>query len=249
MSLSLGKVSLGLGGLPRIIAIIERILSREELASLQSKGVYLLEFRLDALISFPQAEVLGFASLSHGQGFGLLITLREKKDVEELSFVQQIDLFHALLSCSYVDGVDIEYENQERLSLLDKARQSQCLLMLSTHDFSQTPEASQMEAMLEEAKNLSVDVVKLAYYANSSQDLTRLADFSLHCSFPHLVWIAMGPWGKLSRLMACFFGSLLVYAFLDRANAPGQFSVDEIHDELLRYHPKYHDYIDTLRSK
>ena len=258
---SLGRIVLGKR--PHIIAIVERPLSLQELDGLQSKGVFLLELRVDSF-RLPFSQIIDFARLAQTKGFGLLGTLRlqsqsfekNEKDEKALSAEQgteglgsRLRSFEEILP--YVDAVDIEAETEskDKEALLALAHQKKRQILFSTHNFSYTPEVKQMQSILEEAQSYKADFVKLAYYAQDQEDLGRFFSFTFLYEAkrkeqaPHLIWIAMGPWGLLSRVLASFTGSLFSYAFIDQPNAPGQFSVEQLHQEFLRYHPAYCEYL------
>ena len=256
--------SFDLGEVPCIIAIVEKALSLKNLDELRSKGIGLLELRIDSF-NIPFPEIIDFARLAHSRGFGILGTIRlpsqkfEKNEKLKGTLLykeerERLGLFEQILP--YVDAIDIELETESeyKQALLALARKKKRLVLLSTHNFSHTPETSQMQRVLQEAQSYKVNFIKLAYYAKEQQDLERLFYFAseYHAKReegqPYLIWIAMGPWGLLSRVLAFFVGSLFSYAFIDRANAPGQFSVDQLHQEFLRYHPGYRKYIDTLKG-
>ena len=236
---------------PRIIAIAERPLSPKELDKLQSKGLDLLELRVDSFTR-PLPEIIDFARLAQRRGFGILGTIRSQSQKFEDKEKERLRFFEQLLP--YVDAIDIELETEtkHKQALLALARQQKRLVLLSTHNFSHTPEIKQMQAALQEAQSCKADFVKLAYYAEKQSDLEELFSFAsaYHAKRkegqPYLIWISMGPWGLLSRVMAPFWGSPFSYAFIDQANAPGQFSVDQLHQEFLCYHPGYRKYIDSL---
>ena len=229
--LSLGNVLLG--EIPQIVVIVERVLQISE-QQLLDKGVRLLELRADAFTSQAIPTLLRFATNARKKGFGLLGTIRQQVTRNQK---QRLSLYHQLLP--YVDAVDIEYEDCERGGLVQSAQTQEKLVLLSTHNFSMTPKIQEMESVIKEAQKLNANIVKLAYYIKNSQDLQRLIDFSLHCSFPWLVWIGMGPWGLISRILSLLLYSPFTYAFLEHPNAPGQLSVTELHNALMRYHPAY----------
>jgi 3-dehydroquinate dehydratase I len=75
-------------------------------------------------------------------------------------------------------------------------------------------------------------VVKIAARADTCGDLNRLlALFSCIAPCP-LSIMAMGPFGKVSRLLFAQAGSILNYAYLGTANASGQWSASDFRARL-----------------
>ena len=259
---------------PQIVSILEAPLQLEELEDLKKKGLTLLELRMESFAN-SLAEIVDFAKIARTQDFKLLATARlpsqkfqnnkehldgqdpfpfmgpiknKSKEAKE----GRMELFEGIAPYADIIDVERETEGKEKASLLSLLRRNKCQLLLSEHNFGCTPECSQMQAALGEAQELRADFLKLAYYIRDQEDLGRLFSFSYEYhrkrkeGEPRLIWIGMGPWGLFSRVLASFSGSPFSYAFLTRPNAPGQFSVDQLHQEFLRYHPEYQKYIEGL---
>ncbi len=184
--------------------------------------------------------MISFTELAHKESFGILGTIRYEEETKIKAEGRRIELFSQIMP--HVDAIDIEFEcplsQKERICKL--AQKHNCPLLLSSHNFKMTPSTEEMEKVYEESQSLDADILKLAYHAHNEQDVERLMKFALKYK-KHLpiVWISMGPWGILSRIMSLFLGSPFTYAYIDSANALGQLSVSELHQELLRFHPKY----------
>ena len=228
--LSLGPIELG--PIPRIAGILERALRPGEADTLWRAGVSVLEFRVDAFSDGPDAA-LAAARDAAGGAFGLLGTVRDT----EWRGRERLPVFERLLE--HVHCIDVEFEAPERADLAALARERGRMSLLSTHDFSRMPADDELQAVLDEARRLKTDLVKIAAFAQSRADLLRLLRLCEQTTDLPLIAIAMGPWGLFSRVAAPFYGSLLSYGFLDQANAPGQLSATELHSEFLRYHPEY----------
>ncbi|MCR9142551.1 MAG: type I 3-dehydroquinate dehydratase [bacterium] len=241
MTLQFGSIALG--SIPRIAAIIERPLPEPELSRLRESGISILEFRADQFPGGIPALKSYLESTDFG-GFARLATVRVDYPADTPlhparvpAFESRTDAFETLLPL--VDAVDVEVESPERAALVRQAREAQRLVVLSSHDFTKTPRPERFEEIVREAEALQVNILKLAVFARDPRDLQRVLAFTKDCRFPHLVTIAMGEYGLISRVAAPFFGSLISYGFIDQANAPGQLSAADLHAEFLRYHPAY----------
>jgi 3-dehydroquinate dehydratase I len=230
----LGPVQLG--RVPRIAAIAARTLAPSELEFLTDSGVTLLEIRADSFPGGP-AEALEFAgqlnASPHRTRLGVIGTVRETEALAR----NRLSIFEKL--APLCDCLDAEYEADEREEIAAIARRAGCRLMLSTHDFEKTPEATDLDHVIAEGERLAAQLVKIAVFARSTDDLARLLEYT-RSRAPHpLITIAMSEAGLLSRIAAPFFGSLITYGFLDAPNAPGQLSAQRLHELLLLFHPEY----------
>lgn len=241
MTIQLGPIQLG--EIPRIAAIIERPFTAAELESVRRAGVTILEFRADNFPGGVTALKEYLASIDF-TGFARLGTIRVDFPADTplhpqtpAPFESRGAAFESLFP--WLDAIDIEVESPEREQLIQLAHRSNRLVVLSSHDFTKTPAPARFEEIVAEAERLQADIVKLAVFAHSADDLRRVLTFTAECRFAGRVTIAMGEYGLLSRVAAPFFGSLVSYGFIDQPNAPGQLSASDLHAEFLRYHPAY----------
>jgi 3-dehydroquinate dehydratase / shikimate dehydrogenase len=95
-------------------------------------------------------------------------------------------------------------------------------ILLSFHDFDKTPA---LPHKLLQARKGEADAIKIATRANSIADSLRV--LSIARSSKNIVAVPMGEIGLPARLLALREGSLLAYAPVATATAPGQVSLDE----------------------
>ena len=222
---------------PYILAIVEKIPSLEEIIDWKKKGIQILELRFDAL-PVPFVESLELAKKLERENFSLLGTLRLKEAIEETP--ERIKQFSKILL--YVGAIDIEYESSLKKEIISLAKTNNRIVILSSHNFRKTPSLEEMEEVYQEGIACHADIVKLAYQANSLEEVQRLLEFALKYKEeknPRLVWISMGEWGKVSRLLAYFTNAPFTYAHLGKANALGQLSFEELSQTLALFHPLY----------
>ena len=99
-------------------------------------------------------------------------------------------------------------------------------MLVSWHDFKQTPDISVLKKKLVQMKKFSNNV-KIVTMAKSINDTSRV--LSLYNSKDvKLIAFSMGNYGKMSRLLCLLLGSPYTYVSLGKPIAPGQFSVDEV---------------------
>ena len=126
------------------------------------------------------------------------------------------------------DFVDIELEALPRFR-----RQGRARLIVSYHNFQETP--PDLQAIARRIEATDADIVKLATHARSLRD--NLAAFRvLRAARKPTIAVTMGEHGHVSRVLGPKFGAFLVFASLNagREAAPGQVPVRDLL-ELYRF--------------
>jgi 3-dehydroquinate dehydratase-1 len=218
--------SFELGKKPGIVAIIDEMISVEEIRSL--RGIDLIEFRIDCFDT-PIEETVSYVK-----------EVRSSVDIPSIGTIRETDFnrnsrlqfFQAVVP--FVDCVDIELGTpiSEEILACSKGK----TILVSEHNFEKTPSDDVLHSMVDKAMLQGADIVKIAVMARSTADVTRLLRFTEDCKVP-LVTIAMGPLGRVSRVIAPLFGSLFTYGFIHRPVAPGQLSVEKLAEEISLYFP------------
>jgi 3-dehydroquinate dehydratase-1 len=121
--------------------------------------------------------------------------------------------------------------NNEKINLMDYFKKQQVRILVSWHNFKNTPSNKKLRAVLEEMRTYS-NYIKMVTTANGIEDSIRILD--LYKNAPGLVLIAfaMGESGILSRI----FSTLLkrtptapfTYAALEKPIAPGQMTLEQM---------------------
>ena len=101
-------------------------------------------------------------------------------------------------------------------------------MIISHHDFKETPSLEKLESIYNEINKLSPDFVKIVTTANSIND--NFIIFDLLKSKPNLIAFCMGQKGEISRILAPKFGSAVTYCSLGKGkeSASGQITLDEM---------------------
>jgi 3-dehydroquinate dehydratase type I len=111
-------------------------------------------------------------------------------------------------------------------------RRGKTKIILSWHDFTGTPDAARLEAVLDEMLAADADVVKLVALANDPADNLRMLSLipRAKAQGKDVIAFCMGPLGKWSRIAAPLLGSWLTFAPFSKtgASAPGQFTVNDL---------------------
>ncbi len=122
------------------------------------------------------------------------------------------------------------------------ARASGTLLVVSHHNFRETPGDEALYAKFLEAARLGCDVVKVAVMPGSPDDVLTLLRVTWRASQAldqPLISMAMGADGVLTRIAGWRFGSSVTFAAGEESSAPGQMPIEDLRKllALTRRHP------------
>ena len=105
-------------------------------------------------------------------------------------------------------------------------------ILVSWHNFKQTPDTSILKKKLAQMKKFSNNI-KIVTMAKSVNDATRVLSLYKNNN-TKLIAFSMGNYGRISRILCLFLGSPYTYVSLGKPVAPGQFSVDEVKSIFAR---------------
>jgi len=131
--------------------------------------------------------------------------------------------------------VDIEYEAplEYRVELIDFAHTHQCDVIMSYHNYKETPDLDELEKIMLSCFKKGGDLAKIATHVNVNRDNSKI--LSLYKAPGRLIAIGMGDLGKISRVVAPFLGAEFTYAALDEnlKTAPGQISYSRLNKFIM----------------
>jgi 3-dehydroquinate dehydratase type I len=132
--------------------------------------------------------------------------------------------------------VDVETEADEdfRQTIAKQAKLNGCKLIVSYHNFAETPSLSEMCKVVDTCKKQGAELVKLVTTAKNKYDASRV--LSLYDKYPgtNLVAFAMGAAGLITRAACVFLGAPYTYAAIsdDKPLANGQISVEKLRNVM-----------------
>lgn len=132
--------------------------------------------------------------------------------------------------------VDVETEADEdfRKTVAKQAALNNCKLIVSYHNFEETPSLPEMCSIVDVCKKQGAGIVKLVTAAKNKSDAARV--LSLYDKYPDtdLVAFAMGEAGLITRVACVFLGAPYTYAAIsdDKPLAKGQISVEKIRNVM-----------------
>ena len=142
-------------------------------------------------------------------------------------------LSYYLLIENYITYVDIELSHSDLIKTFkSKTSNSAIKTIGSYHNFESTPEIEDIEKIIDLARGIPVDIIKIATMCNSSKDLLKLFEITDRYKDNNIITISMGKAGFLSRISAWLFGSIMTYGHIGNSTAPGQLSVKELNHHI-----------------
>jgi 3-dehydroquinate dehydratase-1 len=222
---------LTLGGTPKIVLSVKDDLWLSQRN--KNRLFDLVEFRIDLVSSLALKAILQTAVPT-------ILTIRSKKEGGNWtdSEPHRLLLYQDLIP--HFSAVDIELSSNTILdNVVENAHDEGKKVIVSYHNFDKTPKVSELYKILKKAKKTGADIVKVAAFAKNHQDIQTLARFTVENADQHIVTIAMGELGKLSRLFFPALGSLLIYASLSAKDktAPGQMDCKELSRLVKKFYP------------
>lgn len=185
--------------------------------SYQKMGADLLEFRIDALEN-PTHQMV--EEVLEEIKIPVIATNRIESEggFFKGSERERIDLL--LVAAPHADYVDIELNSNQNLQA--KVIKAASQTIISYHNFTKTPSLIFLRKIIEDAHKLG-DIAKLAVLPHNMEDTLKILKLILE--YPHTIGIAMGEYGKYTRIMGPLFGAPFTYAMGDKSTAPGQMDI------------------------
>ncbi len=175
----------------------------------------LAELRLDLIEDLDEEGVRLLFSMPRR----LVATCRPGKIEESVRFYL---LSLAIQSGAAFVDVDLESSRDFKNAILKTAHIAGCKVVISFHDFRQTPSRHVLMEKIVSCFASGGDLAKIACRADTPQDAARL--LGLLDSPSPLIVAGMGSCGPITRVVGPLLGSVWVYASLDdgKETASGQ---------------------------
>lgn len=172
-----------------------------------------------------------------------LRTRREGGEAVELADDDIASLCVEVCQSGLADFVDFEMSAPEAhiREVLEAARENETQVVLSYHNFEETPVLEDLLDNFARAEALGGDVAKVAVMPRDLDDVLVLLQATLRATretdLP-LISMSMGELGAFTRAVGWYFGSAVTFAAGRQSSAPGQFAVDDLRNlvETLARH-------------
>jgi 3-dehydroquinate dehydratase type I len=188
--------------------------------------VEMAEIRLD-LTEFNLEEIEKIFS----QSKKLIATVRPDKYTEE----ERIKKLKASIRAG-AKYVDLEYESNKnyRKEIIDFAHHNNCDVIVSYHNFKNTPDTDVLNEILKNCFDFGADIAKIVTTARTNIDNARI--LSLYNNPGRIIAFCMGNMGKITRILAPFMGAEFTYAAMDEGEptAAGQIRYSDMKNMIQR---------------
>jgi 3-dehydroquinate dehydratase I len=210
-----------------------------ELEAVVAKRPDLIEWRADfysGLDDLPGVCEVGRRLARNAAEIPLVFTIRSTREGGQpvsLSDALVAEICVAVCETRAMGLIDFEMSaprgDLERVRAA--ARTSGTQLILSYHNFNETPDADALYAKFAEASRLGGDVAKVAVMPRDIEDVLTLLGATLRAhralEIP-LISMSMGAHGVLSRVAGWMFGSSITFAVGGASSAPGQVPIEDL---------------------
>lgn len=152
------------------------------------------------------------------------------------------DIYDRVIAGALVDLIDVElFSGNYRVArMCAKAHDKGIKVILSSHDFKNTPRDDVILERFENMEILGGDILKFAAMPKNEFDVRRLMELTrtaVDKKVNHpVVTMSMSEIGKVSRFMGEKTGSAITFAKGGQESAPGQPELKELYYELERIH-------------
>jgi len=179
----------------------------------------MLELRFD-LINETPGEVIPIVS----RDTIIIATCRPGKHDRD----QRILLLKSCIDLgAQIIDLEIEADEDYQQELISYAKEKNCEVIISWHNFEKTPGKKDLESIIKDCFSKGADIAKIATLVNNEADNARL--LSLYSMEGRKVVLGMGKKGKITRLAATHLGAEFTFASTGSGNetAPGQITIEE----------------------
>lgn len=173
----------------------------------------------------------------------ILFTIRSKLEGGEQELLseeyQNINL--EIAKSGFVDCIDIELFTKgiNIKEVIKELHKENIIVFASNHDFEKTPKKEEIIRRLVSMKELGADISKIALMPQNANDVLTVLEATnemkeYYTSIP-IITMSMGQLGIITRMAGSIFGSILTFASIGEASAPGQIPIDELKKILLLF--------------
>lgn len=173
----------------------------------------------------------------------LLFTFRTAAEGGEKQIAPEAykELLMGCVKSGQIDLIDIELfiGNDIVKDLIRQAEKNGVKVILSNHDFQETPDKEELVSRLKQMAALGADIPKIAVMPQSAADVLTLlsaTDEAANILETPVITMSMAGTGLISRLCGEVFGSAVTFGAAGQISAPGQIDAEDLRDILMLLH-------------
>ena len=213
----------------------------EELEQLSWDSVDLVEWRMDMCEDLSESIEI---ARTISNDYPLLATFRTifEGGKQTISNHEYVQLYKKLIDYKVVDMIDVEYQRDDVVKeLVNYAHNHGVCVVLSYHNFQQTPLEKDIFAHMRNMQKLNADICKIAVMPKTEEDVIAFLQTAIHLkkqmTTPYVL-VSMGKLGMITRMCCDLMGSCMTFGKVAQASAPGQIAVDQLKEILMVLHQK-----------
>lgn len=226
---------------PITAGTLDELLS--EIDAMHGQRFDIAEWRVDLFADFPDENKFMSACKVVSEKLAdkpVIFTYRTKTEggKGDISVNEYINLINKIISSSLFELIDVELSAADAgiKDILKLAHENGCYVILSSHDFMNTPAEDAIIAKLCKMQRLGGDILKIAVMPESSLDVLTLLSaatkmISKYATKP-VICISMGELGLISRYACQQFGSAATFGVIGGSSAPGQPDINKLNTVL-----------------
>lgn len=217
-----------------------KVIAANQDADLAEFRIDLLEFAADS----KQVIALGHELKKVLGDKPMIATIRTHNEGGKLT-ISDADYgktYQAYLKQPFMDMLDVEMFRDQQVvkNTVKLAHDKKVLIVMSNHDFKQTPSEDEIVKRLLKQDELGADILKIAVMPQSKQDVFTLMNATLKVSQQSkkpLLTMSMGKLGTISRIATANMGGSFSFGMIGEASAPGQIDVTQLKQFLKTVQP------------
>ena len=217
-----------------------KVIATNQDADLAEFRIDLLEFAADS----KQVIALGHELKKVLGTKPMIATIRTHNEGGKLT-ISDTDYgktYQAYLKQPFMDMLDVEMFRDQQVvkNTVKLAHDKKVLIVMSNHDFKQTPSEDEIVKRLLKQDELGADILKIAVMPQSKQDVFTLMNATLKVSQQSkkpLLTMSMGKLGTISRIATANMGGSFSFGMIGEASAPGQIDVTQLKQFLKTVQP------------
>lgn len=214
----------------------------EEAKQIAEKKPHLIEWRADFFQAIhDEREVAATAKQMRmvAGDIPILFTVRSEQEGGRpisLTEEEKLRLFETVCQSGAIDLLDYELVHGPHIrAVRELTRRYGVRLVLSYHNFDDTPSKEELVAKMRQAEQCGADIAKAAVMPKTRGDVLVLLQATEEArqevEIP-LITMSMGALGAITRLAGGLFGSAVTFAVGRQSSAPGQIPIEDVQTVL-----------------
>ena len=200
---------------------------KRNLEKAKQLGADAIEYRIDSFENISLEHCKKVISFGNYLGLKAVLTIRATFEGGLKEIPNRVEYYRELTPLVDFADVELRAPDEEREEIKQIVKYNGKSLIISYHDFEKTPPREEIEKIFSEIVNEGADIAKVSFKARNFEDVSNLLCAAAKQPIP-TVSIAMGEIGKISRIAAYAFNSVISYCALEKVFAPGQLTLVEM---------------------